>query len=148
MNISTKQNDINAHLVRFDTGINPIRIQSIDKRCAIRARLVKSFLEKDRATDMLTQIRGGDQKLTVATTVFLVVFDANSFEAGATGRIDSSIARIPLPGWVILVCGRGALKWCHANDVVQQHRRYWSSTATLGFTHRSREKLIVIFALP
>mmetsp|Transcript_13888 Transcript_13888/g.56276 ORF Transcript_13888/g.56276 Transcript_13888/m.56276 type:complete len:241 (+) Transcript_13888:7650-8372(+) len=74
-------------LVYFDARVNSIRIQGINKRRAIRARLVESLLEKDCAADVLTKGRGGDQKLTVATTVFLVVFNAHSFEARATGRI-------------------------------------------------------------
>lgn len=76
-----------THLVDLDTGVDALRVEGINEGGTVGARLVEGLLEEDGATDVVTKVGGGDQKLAVTTAVLLDVLDADTLETGAAGGV-------------------------------------------------------------
>ena len=126
-----RRQNFSSHLVHLDAGVDALSVQRVDEGSAVGARLVKGLLEKDSTADVLPEVGSRDEELAVTATVLLDVLDTNTLEARpAQVALDSSIARMPLPGIVILVCIRG---WMRIRE------RMGEGT---GGLHRQRDRVI------
>jgi len=78
---------------------------------------------------VLAEVGSGNKKLAVAATVLFDVLDTDTFKAGAARGVGLVIARIPLPGMVILVAVSRSSSACLRAALVVTDARFCAGAA-------------------
>lgn len=72
-------------LVDLNSDLNSLRLQQLDESSAIGGLLSDGLVEEDGSADVLFHVGGGEQQLTVLSSVLLIVLDLDLVEAASNG---------------------------------------------------------------